>query len=117
HCRRVLEINPQNFDAHICLALAFLAADRREDAGRICDAALVLRPQAETSLNELAILLMRLVRLPQALGTLDHALALRPAFVPALINRGQVLELLGRYDGALASFAAAQRADPTHVGA
>jgi len=48
-----------------------------------------------------------LKRFDEALASFDRALALRPNYVEALINRGVTLHALARYQDALASYDAA----------
>jgi tetratricopeptide (TPR) repeat protein len=44
-----------------------------------------------------------------------HATQIRPAFAPAQLGRGKVLEILGRPGEALGAYAAAREADPTNL--
>lgn len=59
-----------------------------------------------------AAALLAAVRLPEALGTADRALAIAPGDARAHAVRGQVLELLGRVEEADAALARAAALDP-----
>jgi tetratricopeptide (TPR) repeat protein len=60
---------------------------------------------------------MKLGRYAEALTCYDQLLALRPADVNALSNRGIALRVLGRYEEAMASCERALRVDPNSVAA
>ena len=75
----------------------------------------VLQPDASDALNCRGIALLQLNRGPQALETLDRALALRAEYPDALHNRGIALMKLRRFDEALASFEAALSLRPNHA--
>ncbi len=85
---------------------------RLEEADRHLDAALALLDRAEAlSADNPNILLLRAVVLGRqgetaaALASLEHLAAAKPTFAPAeLLEKGRLLDRMGRYDEAFAAF-------------
>lgn len=74
-----------------------------------------VRDPEEVHLNRAAILADQLVRPEDARFELAQALRLKPAYVPALLNLGNLEEDLGRRDEAQAAYSRALKADPTNA--
>jgi tetratricopeptide (TPR) repeat protein len=83
------------------LSLLRQAAFLRQ-AGRVAETAPIMRaatklmPQNPDLQHDLALTLIHMEKLAEALPHLDAALALNPAHAPAHLNRGKVLERLGQ---------------------
>jgi tetratricopeptide (TPR) repeat protein len=91
----------------------FLQGGDLRNAERDFRSALKQSPQAESPEAALAYLDLARGNADDALGRFDRALSVAPAYVPALIGRGQALMDLQREGEALASFEAAVKADPS----
>jgi protein O-GlcNAc transferase len=106
--------------------LALGAAQALEEHGYLGAALIVLEafnqsdtPSAETH-DATGKLLLRMGRTEAAVASCDKALTLEPAYVDALLHRGQALESLGRHEPAIESFERAlalKPEDPTIVAA
>lgn len=91
----------------------YLQGGDLRNAERDFRSALQQSPQPESPETALAYLDLARRDADDALGRFDRALSVAPAYVPALIGRGQALMELEREGEALASFEAALRADPS----
>lgn len=98
-----------------------LVAGRREDAGRL-DEALVLIERARTAApaaagiaNQHGLVLLRMERWEAAVAAFGEAVALDPGFAPGRANRGMALTALARLDAAAADFEAAAAVDPDNL--
>lgn len=91
----------------------FLQGGDLRNAERDFRSALEQSPQAESPETALAYVNLARRNPDDAVGGFDRALAVAPAYVPALIGRGQALMELEREGEALASFEAALGADPS----
>ncbi len=91
----------------------FLQGGDLRNAERDFRSALQQSPQAESPETALGYVDLARRSADDALVRFDRALAVSPAYVPALVGRGQALMDLEREGEALASFEAALRADPS----
>jgi predicted O-linked N-acetylglucosamine transferase (SPINDLY family) len=79
--------------------------------------ALLLDPRCAPALSELGLALEALQRHDEALACFDRLINLKPDFIEAHYNRGNVLLASGRLEQAVASFDDMIRLDPNHVSA
>ncbi|MFM0290102.1 tetratricopeptide repeat protein [Paraburkholderia megapolitana] len=99
----LLALDPEHADAlHLLGAIRFQQG-RLEDAEALMRRSIERHPAALSLANHAAVL-ASLGRLDEALGPLDEALAINPAHLRALFQRGGLLAQFGRHDEALASF-------------
>jgi predicted O-linked N-acetylglucosamine transferase (SPINDLY family) len=86
--------------------LGFICLQRgdREGCIRLLGQSLEIIPNQPAALNVLGMALQDLNRIDQALVSYDRAVALKPDFIEAHYNRGNVLQLLNRLEEALASY-------------
>jgi len=103
-CRRVLQIEPQNFDSLHLLGIINLQRGRAAEAVLQFDAALKIDGKVADAQNNRGNALKELKRYDEALASYDRAVALRPDFAEAFINRGNALVELKRREEALASY-------------
>jgi tetratricopeptide (TPR) repeat protein len=115
--RRILDGNPDNFDALHALAVLAARCGRPEEAHPLLRRALEINPQSARAHANEGNVLQALGMQPEALASYDRALAQRPDFADALGNRALTLLELGRDAEALASCDLAISIDPHHVGA
>jgi len=115
--RRVLKRRPNHFDALHMLGVTEQLSGNSEAAARLLRRALLLDPQSVAAHCDLAIVLMVLQRLDEALANCDHAVALKPDFAGAHFHRGNVLMGLRRFEEAVACFDRAVALDPQHADA
>src|SRR5712691_9537646 len=90
----VLRSEPKHFEALHALGILHYQGGRLEEAERLIREASRVNPNA--AYNH-ACLLQRLNRWEEALASFDRALATRPGYLEALVNRGAVLSVLKRY--------------------
>jgi protein O-GlcNAc transferase len=101
--RRVLAIDPRQFDARHLLGLVHFQRGDCVEAVRHFDLALAATPDAAIAHNSRAAALNGLKRYDEAVGSCDNALASKPDYAEALINRGFALVELKRFAEALAN--------------
>ncbi|MGH8705237.1 MAG: tetratricopeptide repeat protein [Burkholderiales bacterium] len=116
-CRFVLERQPEDFDALGLLAEACFAQSRSDEALRLYDRAVELRPRDALLRYNRATVLASLRRFADALAEYDCALAAGQRDAATHINRGNMLQALARYDEALRSFERALALAPANAGA
>ncbi len=85
------------------------------EAERLCLEATEAAPVEPVARHALGVVYVRQQKLTDALDCFDHVLTLKPDYVPALSNRGNVLKLLGRVRKSLVSFDRAVSLQPTYV--
>lgn len=113
---RAVALKPDYVEARHNLGSALLQSGRVMDAIVALEATLRLRPLAGTHFL-IAGAQAQLGRIDAALASYDAALVLRPAYVDALNNRGNLRLQKGDATAALADYETALRHDPTHVDA
>ena len=84
-------------------------------AERLCKTILRKKPASPVALHLLAAMAIRSAQFDQALALLDRALRFKADYFEALVERGNVLQLLNRQDEALASYESASRLRPDDV--
>ena len=85
--RKVLAIDPCQFDGRHLLGLAHFQRGDCAEAVRHFDLALAIKPNAAAAYNSRAAALNALKRFDEAVACCDKALALKPDFAEALTNR------------------------------
>jgi predicted O-linked N-acetylglucosamine transferase (SPINDLY family) len=115
--KQVLKKRPNHFDALHMLGLCEHHSRNAEAAARLLWRALLLDPQSAAAHSDLAIVLIALRRLDEALAHCDQAIALKPDFANAHYNRGTVLSGLRRFTDAVVSFDQAIAIHPHHTDA
>lgn len=117
----ILKDNPQNYAAYASRALAYErlpykdAAERDKNRERAAEdylKAISLNYRRPELFNNLAALYIDQGRYDDALWRLNQALALRPNYFMALINRGVAQSQQGKIGPALLDFAAAEKLNP-----
>ena len=95
-------------------AVALYRAGHLDEAEALCSA--IVRAQAEDfhAFHLLAVVQLQLGRLHEALTSFDKALAIKPDYAEALIDRGATLHNLQRFEEALASVDKALAVKPDH---
>jgi protein O-GlcNAc transferase len=101
--RRVLAIDPRQFDGRHLLGLVHFQRGDCDEAIRQFDLALAIKPDVAAAHNSRAAALNGLKRFDEAVACCDRALALKPDFAEALTNRAFALVELKRFDEALTS--------------
>jgi predicted O-linked N-acetylglucosamine transferase (SPINDLY family) len=84
-------------------------------AERLCKTILRKKPASPVALHLLAAMAIRHAQFDEALALLDRALRFKADYFEALVERGNVLQLLNRHDAALASYESASRLRPDDV--
>lgn len=100
HFQRAVELDPKSPDALSALGQALVNAGRPEDAERALRAAILARPDVESSIA-LGFALARQRKSEQALAVFGQVLSNDPAAAPALYGAGTTSEDLGRKEQAL----------------
>lgn len=85
------------------------------EAERLCRATLRKKAATPTALHLVGAIAMRQGRFEQALTSIDRAIRFKPDYADALVDRGNVLQLLDRHDEAVASYQSALRLRPDDV--
>jgi tetratricopeptide (TPR) repeat protein len=115
--RRVLDTQPDHFDAlHLCGTL-MQQRGRPADALRLIGAALSANGKSASAHSNYGLVLAALGRAEEALASYARAIALKPDHAEALYNQGNALAMLGRYDEALASLGEALARRPNYAAA
>jgi len=103
-CRRVLGVQPANFNALHLLGLAYLQQGQHAAAVQCLRQAIAVHATSAFPYTNLAAALLATGQASEAAACCERALAIQPDFADAYTNRGQALRLLGRLEEALASF-------------
>jgi len=109
--RAILSADDKHAGAHYGLAMALARADQFKEAEAGFRAAARLAPGTALPLHSLARLQLSRGQTQAATASLDQALKVQPDFVPALLDKGDVLMRAGQLDAALALFERATAAD------
>ena len=112
---RILETQPDHFDARHLLGILQQQQGRSSEALASIGAALKTNPDFPPALLNYAVVLRALDRLPEALAGFDRVLAIKPDYPEALYNRGLALGSLDRTLEALVSFDKALAIRPDYV--
>jgi len=89
------------------LGVAYMEADRLEEAVRQFQAALVIKPDHETAYNNLGLIYSRQGQLDKAEYAFRRAITIKPDYAKALNNLGVVYARQGRVDEAMQAFQSA----------
>ena len=101
---KAIALKPNYADAYCNRASSLEALMRLDDAIRSCEFAIGFNAQLSVAHNKLAVMLKEKGEWVQALDVLNQAIALKPEYLSAMINKGNVLSLLGRFEEALVCF-------------
>ncbi len=101
--REVLQHQPDNFMAHICLGSLFVNSGQVQAGVDELQQAVSLRPDAHLAFDDLGVAMMHLGRFPQAMGYFNHALQLKPDSADVYQHLGNALTHVGQYPQAIAS--------------
>jgi predicted TPR repeat methyltransferase len=110
--RRVLEINPRQFDALHLLGVIERQRGAPARAVELIEEALRVDPQQARAHSNLGAALQDLGRTEAALASYEAALRIDPAYALAWDNRGNTLRRLGRLTDALDSYERALGINP-----
>jgi len=102
--RRVLALDPDNFDARHLLGVVAHQLGRHADAARLIEDALARRPDDPAGICNLGEAYRALGRIDEAIACQRRALERDPGLAEAHNNLGLALQATGRIDEARASF-------------
>jgi DNA-binding winged helix-turn-helix (wHTH) protein/TolB-like protein/Flp pilus assembly protein TadD len=108
--QRALDLNPDDFSAHLGYAHLLSITSRHEQALREVDRALVTEPRSPIASTLKGQFLFNARRYGDAAEQLRSTLESHPTFWIALLHRGRLYERDGRYEEALAAFSKAKEA-------
>jgi predicted O-linked N-acetylglucosamine transferase (SPINDLY family) len=103
-CRRLLQDQPNSFDAMHLLGVSILDCGRFDDAKRILERAVAFNQGSADAHSNLGFALFKLGRLDEARACYERALALKPDFPTAWRNLGNALLGLKLAEPAVAAF-------------
>lgn len=112
--QRCLELKPDHTDARLRLGYAYQMTGQLDKSEKEYETALALGGSAEAGVN-LAKLYYDQKKLDLALEYAQKAIQKDGRFVPAYNLHGVILNELGRYTEAVASFQSLLKLDPNHV--
>ncbi len=107
--RRVLQIDPNNVDAHIWLGLALYYQGKLDEAIAAYNRAIQLNPELAEAHNNLGIALYDQGNLDEAIAAYNRAIQLNPESATAYYNLGIALSDQGKLDEAIAAYRTALR--------
>ena len=108
--QRALQLNPDDFSAHLGYAHLLSITGRHEQALREVDRALATEPRSPLASTLKGQFLFNARRYAEAAEQLRRTLESHPTFWIALLQRGRMYERDGRYEEALAVFSKAREA-------
>ncbi len=112
--RGLLELDPNNADAHNMLGNAFADRQQWPEAAACYRQALAANPEKAAAHYNLGNALSALGFRQDALACYDLAIKLRPQYAAAHFNRGNTLYDLSRWEDAASAFRQALDADASH---
>lgn len=112
--RKVLEVDPNNFDANHLLGLIHHQTGNGDKAIKRITHSLQHNPDSTEAHYNLAEVLREVGRRDEAVGSFQKAIAANPNFVQSHNNLGSVYLELGRLDEALESYRNAMAISPEH---
>jgi tetratricopeptide (TPR) repeat protein len=101
---KAISLKPDYADAYSNRASALEGLLRLDEAIQSCEIAIGMNSQLAMMHNKMAVMLKEKGEWTRALDALNQAIALRPDYLDAVINKGNVLSLLGRFEEAKACF-------------
>jgi tetratricopeptide (TPR) repeat protein len=102
--QRSVDMEPENLDATRSLAMALLADNQLDEAQKQFQQLADADPEDTTALDRISEIQRRQGKYTQALATVRKALAKDPKSLEAGYNEGLLLDVLGRYDEAIATY-------------
>ncbi len=114
--RQVLDLEPNNFEAHNNLGIVYGRQGLTENALKEFRLSLAIKPDQALTHYRISRILMQSHRLPEAVEELTQTLRLDPANADAHNDLGACLIQLGDYKQAVEQFSEAVRIDPTNAG-
>jgi tetratricopeptide (TPR) repeat protein len=115
HCRKALEIEPDEAGVYINFGSILAEQGRQDDAIVSYHKALKLKPNDAMAYNGLGLVLAGEGRLDEALANYRKALEINPRYVTALINAGNALATRGYLNEALAQYQKVLAIVPSYV--
>ena len=115
--RQVLELHPDNVDAHNKLGIALKARGSLDEAIACYQHALELQPDFAEAQYNLGNALLAQKKFDEAIACYRRALELKPDFAAAQINLGTTLQGQGKLDEAIACLSRALELKPDHPAA
>jgi superkiller protein 3 len=107
--RRVLQIDPNNVDAHINLGFTLYLQGKLEEAIPAYRRAIELNPESALAYNNLGFALSDQGKLDEAIAAYNRAIQLNPEYALAYNNLGIALRNQGKLDEAIAAYRTALR--------
>jgi predicted O-linked N-acetylglucosamine transferase (SPINDLY family) len=113
-CRRLLDADPQDFDALTLLGVIAAHTNRAAEASDLLKRAVAVRPDDAAAHANYGNVLFGFGRLEEALDNYQRALEIRPDLAEAHYNRANVLRELRRHTESLAGYERALRFKPDY---
>jgi tetratricopeptide (TPR) repeat protein len=113
--QKVLEISPNDAEAHSNLGNTLHELGRLDEAEASCKKAIEIKPDLAETHNNLGNTLKDLGRLQEAEQSYKKAISIKPDYVEAHYNLGFVLKEFGRFAEAQASYSQAIRLKPKYI--
>jgi len=113
--QKVLEISPNDAEAHSNLGITLQEVGRLEDAETSYKKAISIKPKFAEVHSNLGITLQELGRLEDAETSYKKAIAIKPAYAEAHNNLGITLQELGRLEDAETSYKKAIAIKPAYA--
>jgi tetratricopeptide (TPR) repeat protein len=102
--QRAVDMEPENLDAARALAMALLADNQLDEAQKEFQQLVDADPEDVAALNRISEIQRRQGKYTQALATIRKARAKDPKSLEAGYSEGLLLDVLGRYDEAVATY-------------
>jgi tetratricopeptide (TPR) repeat protein len=102
--QKVLEISPNDAEAHYKLGITLKKLGRLEDAAKSYKKAIAIKPDYAKAHSNLGYTLEKLGRLEDAAKSYKKAIGIKPDLIEAHFNLGNTLKELGRLEDAAKSF-------------
>ena len=115
--QKVLEISPNDAEAHSNLGNTLHELGRLEEAEESCKKAIEIKPDLAETHNNLGNTLKDLGRLQEAEQSYKKAISFKPDYAEAHYNLGFILKEFGRFAEAQASYAQAISLKPDFINA
>jgi tetratricopeptide (TPR) repeat protein len=113
--QKVLEISPNDAEAHSNLGITLKELGRLEDAEISCKQAIAIKPDYAEAYYNLGVILQELGRLEDAEISYNKAIAIKPDLAEAHSNLGNTLKELGRFEDAEISYKKAIAIKPDYA--
>jgi tetratricopeptide (TPR) repeat protein len=113
--QKVLEISPNDAEAHSNLGTTLKELGRLEDAEISCKQAIAIKPDYAEAYYNLGVILQDLGRLEDAEISYNKAIAIKPDLADAHSNLGNTLKEFGRFEDAEISYKKAIAIKPDYA--